>query len=144
MTTAIGIDIGGTNIKGIVLNSDGEILLQYTVPTNDDSAGKWKQTISKLVNHLTTAHQAPIPLIGISCPGFANADNSRISYMPGRLTGVEDFDWESYLNISTSVLNDAHAALIAERTFGVMKECKNALLLTLGTGVGGALLINGE
>lgn len=144
MTTAIGIDIGGTNIKGVVLNSEGDVMLRHTVPTNDDPEGTWKQTIFNLVNHLTTAQQAPVASIGISCPGFANADNSRISRMPGRLTGVEDFDWGVYLNRATAVLNDAHAALIAESTFGVMKGCKNAVLLTLGTGVGGALLINGE
>jgi len=144
MTTAIGIDIGGTNIKGVVLNDEGKILRRLIVPTNDGAAGKWKQTTFKLINQLASAHRSPISLIGISCPGLANADNSRISYMPGRLSGVEDFDWGSYLNLSTYVLNDAHAALIAEGTFGVMKQCKNAVLLTLGTGVGGALLINGE
>lgn len=144
MKTAIGIDIGGTNIKGVVLSAQGEILQQHTLPTNDDAAGKWRETISDLVNHLNQAHQEPVGLIGLSCPGFANAENSHISYMPGRLAGVENFHWESYLNTPTFVLNDAHAALIAEATFGVIRDCKNAVLLTLGTGVGGGILINGE
>jgi glucokinase len=144
MNTAIGIDIGGTNIKGVVLSAQGEILQQHIFPTNDDSAGKWRETISDLVDHLKQAYREPVGLIGLSCPGFANEENSHISYMPGRLAGVENFQWETYLATPTYVLNDAHAALIAEATFGVIKDCKNAVLLTLGTGVGGGLLINGE
>ncbi|MCF0069720.1 ROK family protein [Dyadobacter sp. CY261] len=144
MKAAIGIDVGGTNIKGVVLNARGEILHQHTVPTDDDSAGKWRETIFFLVGHLKQAFPGPIDLIGLSCPGFANQANSHIAYMPGRLAGVENFHWETYLNTPTYVLNDAHAALLAEATFGTIKDCKNAVLLTLGTGVGGGLLINGE
>ena len=144
MKTAIGIDVGGTNIKGIILNAEGEILKEHFVPTNDDGEGKWRETILEVVQHLKRSHYEPIDLIGLSCPGFANAENSCISYMPGRLLGVENFQWESYFDTKTYVINDAHAALIAEATFGEIRGYQNAILLTLGTGVGGGLLINGE
>ncbi|TDB67373.1 ROK family protein [Arundinibacter roseus] len=144
MKTAIGIDVGGTNSKGIILNSEGEILNEYSVPTNDDGEGKWRETILEVVQHLKSVHYEPIELIGLSCPGFANEANSCISYMPGRLLGVENFQWEAYFATRTFVINDAHAALIAESAFGEIRGYKNAILLTLGTGVGGGLLINGE
>ena len=144
MKKAIGIDVGGTNIKGIILNSEGEILKEHFVPTNDDGEGKWRETILEVVQYLKSAHNESIELIGMSCPGFANEANSCISYMPGRLLGVENFQWETYFDTKTYVINDAHAALIAEATFGEIRGYKNAILLTLGTGVGGGLLINGE
>ncbi len=57
---------------------------------------------------------------------------------------MENLDWENCFNTKTYVINDAHAALIAEAKYGVIKGYKNAVLLTLGTGVGGGILINGE
>jgi glucokinase len=144
MNVAIGIDVGGTRMKGVVITEDGHILHQLSIPTNDDADGAWRQTVLSMVDQLKNAHIEPIHLVGLSCPGLANADNTHIAYMPGRLHGIENFQWQSYLNTTTFVLNDAHAALLAETGFGVIKGYKNAVLLTLGTGVGGGILINGE
>jgi glucokinase len=64
--------------------------------------------------------------------------------MPGRLQGLENFDWSDFLNHKTWVLNDAVAALMAEATLGCARSKKNVVMITLGTGVGGALLIDGK
>lgn len=64
--------------------------------------------------------------------------------MPGRLDGLERFHWGDFLDSQVHVLNDAHAALLAEVNFGIAKGLKNVVMLTLGTGVGGAILINGQ
>jgi glucokinase len=144
MRAAIGIDLGGTFVKGILLNQMGEVLYNYLIPTNDDTNGKWRETVLEMVNHLQSVHQQPIDVIGLSCPGLANEQNSCIAYLPNRLTGIENFDWTELFDTKTYVLNDAHAALIAEAKFGEIKGYKNAVLLTLGTGVGGGILINGE
>ena len=64
--------------------------------------------------------------------------------MPGRLQGLENFDWSDFLQTSTWVLNDAVSAMMAEARFGAAKNKKNVVMLTLGTGVGGAILINGQ
>ena len=144
MNLAIGIDIGGTNSKGVIINKQGEILEKCIVPTADDSTENWKKTAAKLVFELKESSDKHIDLIGISCPGFADEKNSHIAFMPGRLAGLEKFDWEYYLKTPTYVLNDAHAALIAESSYGAIKGYRNAVLLTLGTGVGGGLLIDGE
>jgi glucokinase len=64
--------------------------------------------------------------------------------MPGRLQGLENFDWTNFLQQPTWVLNDAVAAIVAEAKFGAAKNKKNVVMLTLGTGVGGAILIDGK
>ena len=62
--------------------------------------------------------------------------------MPGRLAGLENFVWKDYLKCPAYVLNDGVAALVAEAKTGAAKDSTNAIMVTLGTGVGGALLIN--
>ncbi len=141
----IGIDLGGTRIKGVILDpSTGEVLDRTLSPTNDGLASDWKAVIAQTVANLKEATNEPIRGIGLAAPGLANADNTAIICMPGRLQGLEGFNWSEWLGGSVRVLNDAHAALLAEARFGVAKNSRNALMLTLGTGVGGGLLIGGQ
>lgn len=144
MKVAIGIDLGGTNVKGILMREDGKILKQHYIPTKDDAEGKWRENVLEMVNFLKDFHQKPIDVIGLSAPGLANADNTCIAHLPNRLLGLENFIWEEYFGTKTLVLNDAHAALMAEAKFGIMEGYKHAVLLTLGTGVGGGIMINGQ
>ncbi|MGK6351499.1 ROK family protein [Parapedobacter sp. DT-150] len=148
MTTAIGIDLGGTNIKGVLVNTVGQIVDQVIKSTECAMAGsaddQWKKTILQMVSALKE-RGAPVAAIGIAAPGLPNDANSAIRLMPERLDGLEHFVWADYLKEkSVWVLNDAHAALIAEATFGVGKGLKNIVMLTLGTGVGGGILIDGK
>src|SRR6185369_5789966 len=83
-------------------------------------------------------------VIGISAPGLPSEDNTMISYMPGRMQGLENFSWNDFLQRPTYVLNDAVAALIAEATSGAAKNRRHVVMLTLGTGVGGAIMIHGK
>lgn len=141
----IGIDLGGTRIKGVVLDtSTGQVLHRTLSPTNDSQAGDWKTVIAQLVTDLKATTAEPIGGVGLAAPGLANADNTAIVCMPGRLQGLEGFNWSTWLGGSVRVLNDAHAALLAEARFGAAKNSSNALMLTLGTGVGGGLLIGGR
>ena len=64
--------------------------------------------------------------------------------MPGRLPGLENFVWSDFVKEKIWVLNDAHAALTAESTFGAAKGMQHIVMLTLGSGVGGGILINGQ
>jgi glucokinase len=140
----IGIDLGGTNIKGLIINENGEVLKQHYIATNDAEDGSWRENVKEMVVFLKNYLQKPIDGIGISAPGLPNEQNTCIAFLPNRLNGLENFDWGKYLNEPTFVLNDAHAALMAEAQFGVAKGKKNVILLTLGTGVGGGILINGQ
>lgn len=144
MKTAIGIDLGGTNVKGVLINEQGDILTQHYIPTHDDPEGKWRENVLKMVDYLKAFWLQPIDVIGLSAPGLPNAGNSYIAFMPDRLNGLENFVWGDYFNHATFVINDAHAATMAEARYGAAKGCQNVILLTLGTGVGGGLLINGD
>ena len=138
----IGIDLGGTRIKGVAIDSNGNVLHQIYTPTNDGEGEVWKAAIAKTVNDLKEKLNITKIIAGISAPGLPNKANTAIGFMPGRLEGLENFAWSNYLQTPTYVLNDGVAALVAEAKTGAAKESTNAILVTLGTGVGGALLIN--
>jgi len=151
MTTAIGIDLGGSNIKGVLLNAEGEVIHQLAKVTetgsgyNNKGGQHWKQTVSEMIAELKSKSNNSVDAIGLAAPGLPNENNSAIQVMPSRLEGIENLVWTDYLDEKEVwVLNDAHAALIAEARFGVGQGVKNIVMLTLGTGVGGGVLINGE
>jgi glucokinase len=141
---AIGIDLGGTRIKAVALDQDGNILHQLYTPTKDGDDAIWKQSVKIAVEELQSKLHLQNFIVGISAPGIPDEKNSAIAFMPGRLQGLENFDWFQFLHHNTYVINDAIAALMAEAKLGVAKDKKNAVLLTLGTGVGGAILIDGK
>jgi len=141
---AIGIDLGGTRIKGVAINPLGKLLDNRYTPTSDGKGQPWKAAIRETVEALKPAIGDTAFVVGISAPGIPSADNRSISFMPGRLQGLEGFNWSEYLGHPTYVANDAIAAMAAEARYGEARGLKHAILLTLGTGVGGAILMNGE
>ena len=143
---AVGIDIGGTQIKAAAFSAHGAILCQRTLPT-DDVADQCPPNFAVNVRTLLAELEAevgPVATVGISAPGLADPDGQRISYMPGRMFGLEGFDWREWLGRRARVLNDAHAALLGEVWQGSAYGMKHAILLTLGTGVGGAIWSDGR
>lgn len=144
MNTAIGIDLGGTRIKAVVIDREGNLLHQRYAETRDGADKVWKQVIKETVTELkAVVGEKDIP-VGISAPGLPNADNTAIAIMPGRMDGLEGFVWSHHLGSPAWVLNDAVAAMMAEAGFGAAKGKKHVVMLTLGTGVGGAILIDGK
>ena len=140
----IGVDLGGTRIKAVAINTEGDILYEHVQPTNDGDDKVWKSAVETAVHKIQSKLQNKNMVVGISAPGLPNSSNSAIAFMPGRMQGIENFNWSKFLNTKTYVLNDAISALMAEARFGVAKNKKNVIMLTLGTGVGGAILINGK
>ncbi len=144
MHTTIGIDLGGTRIKAVVIDQEGKLLHQRYAETRDGADAVWKQVVKETVAELkAVVGEKDIP-VGISAPGLPNADNTAIAHMPGRMDGLEGFNWSQHLQSPAWVLNDAVAAMMAEAGFGVAKGRKHVVMLTLGTGVGGAILIDGR
>lgn len=144
MNKAIGIDIGGTNIKAVLVDETGNLVETMQLQTNEKNEADWKNSVSAILKSLQQKARSTTLPVGISAPGLAGKDNSCIVLMPGRLAGLENFVWTDHLNTPAWVLNDAHAALMAEAGFGAGKGHKNIIMLTLGTGVGGGVMINGE
>ena len=140
----LGIDIGVTNVKWACVSPDGEVLDQYSFATatvNKELA----QDVRELV-WATERERGPAQAIGVAGPGIAAADGRSIWWMQGRLDSIQDLNWTEFLSRPTRVpvVNDAQAALMGEAWVGAAAGCKNVMLLTLGTGVGGALMVDGH
>ncbi|MCK5442113.1 MAG: ROK family protein [Maribacter sp.] len=146
----LGIDIGGTKIKTVVLGVDGSVLEKNEMLTEDSSNAPniWKEKIFGLVadkTHDLAMGNDTLLRCGISAPGLVDTENRKILYMPERLSGLEHLDWSSELKRNISVINDGHSACLAEyEGFYKNKGIQNMLMLTLGTGVGGGVILNGE
>lgn len=144
MKFAIGIDLGGTRIKGTAVDAHGNMLHKLYMPTYDGDGALWKKAVAETVSELLMRTNNMECVIGISAPGLPSHDNRTIACMPGRMQGLENFVWHEFLQQPTFVLNDAVAALIAETASGAAKNKKHVVMLTLGTGVGGAIMIDGK
>jgi glucokinase len=148
MPGAIGIDLGGSCIKGLAATADGQELAKNIVGFDDGGQMDWAQKIRGLVGQLQreVGNKAPSLLVGLSAPGLAAADGRSIAHMPGRLQGLEGLDWTTFLGVTkpVPVLNDAHAALLGEVWLGAARGLHHVIMLTLGTGVGGAAIVDGQ
>ncbi len=146
MKQVIGIDVGGTRIKALAVDESGTVLADHVMPTGDDGTENWKQNVIRAASEV--ARMAGVTPIahGFASPGMPSRDGFSIASMPGRLPGLEGHEWQECLGSPTSVpvLNDAQAALLGETWLGAAKGACNAFLLTLGTGVGGAAVVDGH
>jgi len=143
---ALGIDLGGTRVKHVLVSLSGQTIDQGTHDFKQHEAMDWKNSIQSMVRNLQQRHQHNTISIGLSAPGLVALDGQSIRHMPGRLQGLEGLVWSEALNHSEPIpiLNDAHAALLGEVWKGVAKGMKNVVMLTLGTGVGGAAMVDGH
>lgn len=142
---SIGIDLGGTRIKAVAIDQDGNILHHHYSETHDNGDDQiWKKAVADAIEVVSLKINIDSTPIGLSAPGIPDEGNRYIAFMPGRMQGLERFEWSEYLNKEVHVINDAVAALMAEAKSGVCQHVRNAIMLTLGTGVGGAILIEGK
>src|SRR5690349_12419215 len=140
----LGIDIGVTQVKWVRVTCDGRMLDHGTFDTQADSP-QWPELIRTFVDETERKH-GEAEAVGIAAPGLAAPDSSCIAWMQGRLDAVQGLNWTTYLGRRepVAVLNDAQAALLGEAWVGAAEGSKNVMLLTLGTGVGGALMVDGR
>ncbi|MDT9026914.1 ROK family protein [Rossellomorea yichunensis] len=143
----IGIDVGGTEVKGSVVNEDGDILFEAKVPT-DISKGRdgILESIHIVIGYLMKKDSAILG-IGIGTAGRVNVHSGEIVFATANLpswqgTNVKA-EIESRYSLPCVVENDANAALIGE-LWKSQRKPQSAVMITLGTGVGGANAINGE
>ena len=142
----LGVDIGGTTIAVVAATPEGAVVERATVPTNDDGGAGWIERVTSAVTRMVDGMASFPDTAGLCAPGIAAPDGTAIAWMPGRLSGLEGRDWTEALRLGVDVrvLNDAQAALLAEVWLGAARNIANAAMLTLGTGVGGALLCDGR
>lgn len=146
----VGVDIGGMSIKCAFMNENGEVSNRFFLPIIKEEPQD--STLARIGNAINENIQSSemkkedFVGVGIGCPGSINT-----------ITGVCEFagnlGWEhapirdvvsKITGLPVKVTNDANAAMLGEAKFGVGKEYNNLVLLTLGTGVGGGLFINGK
>ncbi len=146
MSFAIGIDLGGSSVKAVAITPAGERLAQVNQPFDASASGDWARQVRNTIHELETQPDARATAIGLSAPGLAARDGRSIARMPGRLQGLEGLNWTEFLQAPqpVPVLNDAHAALLGEAWLGAARGFQNVFLLTLGTGVGGAAIVDGQ
>jgi glucokinase len=143
---AVGVDLGGTSIKLGIVSQEGKIIRKISVGT-DAAKGSQRiiENIKLGIDDLQTKANVVIDGIGIGCPGTVNPEKGTVENPPnlqgwgkvnlGRAISME-FEKDVFLE------NDANAAAIGELIFGNGKKFNSFIMVTLGTGVGGGIVIN--
>ena len=147
---AIGVDIGGTSIKGAAVTDKGEVLETFSMPV--EKGEDQKITVNKLIDlldiylkeHKYTKENCLG--IGFGIPGSIDSINGNVDYSNNlRWLHVPFVQMvKSRIDMPIRITNDANAAAYGESKFGAGRKYKNMLMVTLGTGVGGGIIIDGE
>ena len=141
----IGIDVGGTKVLGGVVSPTGEILETARRDTPREGGRALTQTIADVAIELSNSY--PVDSIGVSAAGFISSDRQTILATPNIAgwNGVNlDDELTKILGKRIVLENDANAAAWGEFKFGAGRGRTDLMLLTLGTGVGGGLILNGS
>ena len=143
---AIGVDIGGTKIAAGVVDEDGRIVAKSKRKSRGLDVDALDAAIAEVCAELAADHE--VGAIGLAAPGFIGADQATVRFTP-------NLPWRDHplrdrvaarlqMDVPIVVENDANAAGWAEFRFGVGRDVQDMVLLTLGTGVGGALVAGGR
>ncbi|MFY0408863.1 ROK family glucokinase [Solicola sp. PLA-1-18] len=141
---AIGIDIGGTKVKAGVVDLDGHVVQRVRRETPTTSPSAVLNTIADIVSELRAQHH--VISVGIGAAGFVDATRSTVLFSPHLAWRHEPLRDAVRRRIGLSVIvdNDANAAAWAEWKFGAAQNEEHLVCITLGTGIGGALVIGGN
>lgn len=140
MKRALAFDIGGTKIYYTVVDEDGKIV-------SDIVKNSTPKTISEIVDILKKGilDNNDVDVISVATAGAVNNENTRVISSTGNLPdGYRNIDFQALSDKKVFVENDANAAAWAEHVIGSSKGCENSVMLTLGTGVGGGIILNNK
>ena len=144
-----GIDLGGTNIAAGIVDENGKMLKSMSIPTN---AGRDYREIIKDMAELvkTLAENADLPIseikaVGIGCPGSIDSERGVCEYSNNIKMQHADLagEFKKHLNLPVYLENDANAAALGEYEINA-KGSRSFVFVTLGTGIGGGVIIDGE
>jgi len=144
----LGIDIGGTQIKGAAVEETGAVVesLRFDTPPSLD---EFRQALPRLIRQLSNS-AAPVSAVGIGCKGIVNPETTRLEVLPGTLHYLEGQLLSEIVapalprGVPIAADNDARVALHGEVAWGAARHCRNVVMLTLGTGVGGGVVADGR
>lgn len=140
----LGIDIGGTQIKAGLVSDEGVVLRAEKVATPGNLAA-FDETLRGVVARLMNGVEQ-VAGAGIGCKGVIHPSNTTVVTSPGPIRYLDGHKLSSFFPEGMRVVadNDARVALAGEIVWGAAKGCTDALMLTLGTGVGGGILADGR
>ena len=145
----LAIDIGGTNTKLAFVDGDGQVEHVQSLPT-DGSRGVacYLDTVAKAIQEMLSMHGGQhCDGIGIAVAGFIDQGHSMLIFNPN-LPWLEKFPLKTYFlkkfGMPVSVEVDSNAAALAEAVYGSGKDCERLLVLTIGTGLGGGMVVDGK
>lgn len=140
----MGVDVGGTRIAGGVVDEEGKLLsmARRVSPATDSDA--IESAIEDLVSELRGSHD--IEGVGVGAAGFVDDKRATVLFAPNLAWRDEHLkrDLEARLDLPVVIENDANAAAWGEFTFGAGADVDDLMLVTVGTGVGGGVVLNGE
>ena len=139
---AIGIDIGGTKILGGLVDVDGKVIAEIRKPSPAQDPDRMVEVVVAMITELTALATDVIIGVGVAAAGFIDAGQSTILYAPNLNWRNEPLRERLQALVPHPVVieNDANAAGWAEYKFGAGRGSKDMVMLTLGTGVGGAVV----
>ena len=144
MKQYIGIDLGGTGIKGAVVSESGEIMARRTWPTRPERGpAAVAEDIAAMIRAL--AQGRDIAGVGLGCPGTVDDRAGTVVYACN--IGWVQYDVRRALaatGFAVRLVNDANAAALAEAAVGAARGAQSAVVVTLGTGIGGGAVLDGR
>jgi glucokinase len=142
---AMGIDVGGTNLRVGLIDSNGQLLLSFKEHTPTASTELFLGTLVKLVEQVRSESGLSIAGLGIGWPGTVNHETGTVIETPNLQT-FRNFpliqEISKRVGLPCKLENDAKCAALAEKKFGASQDLHDFLLLTFGTGIGGAIFAN--
>ena len=149
-TFVVGIDVGGQTSKIGVVDARGTVLAQTVIRTDtydqvEPYIAELAEAVKKLIKESGT--EGKVRGIGVGAPN-GNYYTGTIENAPNLLWGRQKVEFSKLLNkalgLPVALTNDANAAAVGEMTYGAARGMKNFIMITLGTGVGSGIVINGE
>ena len=144
MTNTIGVDVGGTKIAAGLVTPTGEVLREARRQTPATKVDEVAQAIADLVAELSADQE--VEAVGVGAAGFCDATRSEVVYAPNLAWRNEPLRQriEAASGLKTVVENDANAAAWGEFRFGAARTAESAVVVTLGTGIGGGIIVNNQ
>jgi len=144
MSLTIGIDVGGTKVLGGVVDESGKVLTTARKDTPRQGGSALTQTIADVAKELLQQHS--VASVGVSAAGFVSSDRKTMLATPNIAdwNGVDlDHQLTALIGLPVVIENDANAAAWGEAKFGAGKNQDHMMMLTVGTGIGGGIVVNG-
>ncbi|MBZ5734300.1 ROK family glucokinase [Nocardioides sp. TRM66260-LWL] len=144
MSLTCGVDIGGTKILGGVVDETGEIVEELRVESPATDVEAIEAAVIDLVRRLGERHA--IEAVGVGAAGYVDKSRSTVLFAPNIAWRDVDLkaELEEHLDLAVVIENDANAAAWGEFRFGAGHDVDDLLLVTVGTGVGGGVVLDGE